>query len=88
MAEYFQDYDQLRSGCVSVSQFRRALSSMGMSALGKHNLSNSQFEMLAQVYRNPKQPDNIYWTQFLADIESGEWMMTRSSACSGTEVKI
>ena len=70
--EYFQDFDQLRSGSITESQFRRALSSMGLSALGKHNLSNSQFHMLADAYRNHQHPDKIYWIQFMADIESGK----------------
>ena len=75
--EYFQDFDLLRSGCITEDQFRRALSSMGLSALRRHNLSNSQFKMLADAYRNPQHPDKIFWTQFMADIESGKLSLTQ-----------
>ncbi len=71
MIEYFQDFDSLRSGSITESQFRRCLSDMGFSAIGKHNLSNSQFQMLADAYRNPAHPDKVLWTQFMDDVESG-----------------
>ena len=77
MIEYFQDFDLLRSGCITEDQFRRALSTMGLSALRRHNLSNSQFKMLADAYRNPQHPDKIFWTQFMADIESGKLSPTQ-----------
>lgn len=65
--EYFQDFDPLRHGSISRSQFRRCLSLMGQS-----NLTDEQFEVLAQYYRDPKLPGNVMWTRFLTDAESGE----------------
>ncbi|KAL9961377.1 hypothetical protein ACROYT_G030301 [Oculina patagonica] len=63
--EYFQDFDPLRHGSISRSQFRRCLSSMGQP-----NLTDEQFEVLAQYYRDPKIYGNVMWTRFLTDTES------------------
>ena len=65
--EYFQDFDPLRHGSISRSQFRRCLSLMGQS-----NLTDEQFEVLVQYYRDPKLSGNVMWTRFLTDTESGE----------------
>lgn len=70
VCEYFQDFDSLRSGSITKSQFKRCLSNLGLSALGKHKLSDPQFEILCQYYVNPNQPDKILWTKFMDDIES------------------
>lgn len=63
--EYFQDFDPLRHGSISRSQFRRCLSLMGQP-----NLTDEQFEVLVQYYRDPKLPGNVMWTRFLTDTES------------------
>ena len=70
--EYFQDFDPLRSGMITKSQFQRGLSDLGLSALGHHNLTPAQFEALFQVYKSPKMPDKVLWTKFMDDIESGK----------------
>ena len=72
VCEYFQDFDPLRSGSITRTQFRRGLSDLGLSALGKHNLTNKQFEVLCQAYINPTMPDQILWARFTEDIESGK----------------
>lgn len=53
------------------SQFRRALSDLGMNSIGIYNMSNSQFEALAAQYINPKMPDKVLWVQFMKDVECG-----------------
>ncbi|CAG5122336.1 unnamed protein product [Candidula unifasciata] len=68
--EYFQDYDALRSGSISIGQFRRGLALMGLSKIGHHDLNDTQFGMLVEHYRNPQKPDQILWTKFHDDIES------------------
>lgn len=68
--EYFQDYDPLRTGSITISQFRRGLASMGFSKLGQHDLNDNQFEMLAEHYANPAKPDQVIWTNFMSDVES------------------
>ena len=72
VCEYFQDFDPLRSGTITKSQFRRGLSDFGLSALGHHNLSEAQFEVICQQYTNLNTPDQIMWTQFMTDVDSGE----------------
>ena len=72
VCEYFQDFDPLRSGSITKSQFRRCLSNLGLSAIGQHNLSESQFQMLCGFYEDPAQKDKVLWTRFMDDIESGK----------------
>ena len=72
MIEYFQDFDGLRSGSISKSQFRRGLSSLGLSKLGHHDLIDPQFAVLCKYYENPKAEDKVLWTKFMDDIESGK----------------
>ena len=80
--EFFQDYDPLRSGSITKSQFRRCLSDFGISALGQHNLSNSQFEQLARYYADPQADDKVVWTRFMNDVESGEWSSIKKGCIS------
>jgi len=75
--EYFQDFDPLRSGMITKSQFQRGLSDLGLSALGHHNLTPAQFEALYQVYKSTQMPDKVLWTQFMDDIESGKSISAR-----------
>jgi len=69
--EYFKDYDQLRTGAVSKAQFRRCLAQLGLSKLGKHDLTEAQFQMLMNHYQNPKKDDQILWNKFMYDVETG-----------------
>ena len=41
--------------------------------MGQPNLTDEQFEVLAQYYKDPKIPGNVMWTRFLTDTEMGEW---------------
>ena len=41
--------------------------------MGQPNLTDEQFEVLAQYYKDPKIPSNVMWTRFLTDTEMGEW---------------
>lgn len=70
--EYFDDFDPLRSGSISKSQFRRGLSLLGLSKLGHHDLQDAQFEVLIDFYQNPNKEDQVMWKNFMDDIESGE----------------
>ncbi|CAD5122359.1 DgyrCDS10796 [Dimorphilus gyrociliatus] len=65
----FADYDQLRSGSISKSRFRRGLSDLGLSSIGTINLSPAQFEALANRYRDSDNPEMIKWTLFAAEID-------------------
>ena len=57
---------------ITKSQFRRGLSDLGLSALGQHRLTDSQFEALCKMYSSAKMPDKVLWTRFMEDIESGK----------------
>lgn len=70
VSEYFYDFDPLNSGSISTTQFRRGLASMGLSKLGKHDLTQAQFDKLSQYYINKVKPDQVLWKDFLKDIES------------------
>ena len=41
--------------------------------MGQPNLTDEQFEVLAQYYKDPKLPSNVKWTGFLTDTEMGEY---------------
>lgn len=45
---------------------------MGLSTLGKHDLTQAQFDKLSQYYINKAKPDQVLWKDFQKDIESGE----------------
>ena len=67
MEEFFQDFDPLRHGSISVSQFRQCLNSLGQTTL-----TEAQFQVLAQQYADLKRPGNVMWTKFLTDVEIGK----------------
>lgn len=69
VCEFFQDFDPLRSGSITKSQFRRGLSDLGLSALGQLNLSEREFEHLRSYYENPIMTDKVLWTRFMDDVE-------------------
>jgi len=62
--EYFQDFDPLRHGSISIARFR-----MGLSAMGQENLTDPQFYALVEVYADRKRRGNVMWTSFLTDVE-------------------
>lgn len=70
VAEFFEDFDPLRSGSISKSQFRRGLSLLGLSKLGQHDITEGQYKLLCDMYTNPQKEDQALWTKFLWDIET------------------
>eukprot|EP00297_Palpitomonas_bilix_P004846 CAMPEP_0113900364 /NCGR_PEP_ID=MMETSP0780_2-20120614/20628_1 /TAXON_ID=652834 /ORGANISM="Palpitomonas bilix" /LENGTH=674 /DNA_ID=CAMNT_0000892799 /DNA_START=313 /DNA_END=2337 /DNA_ORIENTATION=- /assembly_acc=CAM_ASM_000599 len=62
--EFFRDFDKLRAGVVSVSQFRIALSMSGV------RLNETDFATLAGHYANHENPSMINWMKYVDDIES------------------
>lgn len=71
MIEFFQDFDPLRSGYISKTQFKRALATMGLSKLGSQDLTEAQYQMLAKYYESSSSSDKVCWKQFHDDIENG-----------------
>lgn len=72
MGEFFEDYDPLRTGSISKSQFRRGLGLLGLSKLGQHDITEGQYKLLCDVYTNPQKQDQALWTKLVWDIETGK----------------
>lgn len=91
MIEFFQDFDPLRSGYISKTQFKRALATMGLSKLGSQDLTEAQYQMLAKYYESSSSPDKVCWKQFHDDIENGRlhkyWELVISWPQSSTLMK-
>lgn len=62
LGEFFKDFDKLRSGSITVSQFRIGLN------MGKVNLSNAEFNHLCEHFASSI-PDKILWREFVDRIE-------------------
>ncbi|CAK8698532.1 unnamed protein product [Clavelina lepadiformis] len=65
VAEFFEDFDLLRSGSVSQAIFARGIDLMGVTWLDK-----AHAHALQNWYRDPKKVDCVLWTNFMTDIES------------------
>ena len=61
--EFMKDYDPLRSGSITKSQF---LSSLSMLKL---YLSRKEAELLCDKYANPEKENEVLWTKFADDID-------------------
>lgn len=62
--EFFQDFDPLRHGSISISRFR-----MGLSSMGQSHLSEAQIMAIIDRYADPERQWCVLWTQFLKDVE-------------------
>jgi Ca2+-binding EF-hand superfamily protein len=63
VAEFFRDFDKLRSGHITDSQFRIGLS------MAKIVLSTSEFELLMETYKAPKEGRHLRWKDFCDAVE-------------------
>ena len=68
--EFFQDMDPLNSNLVTKSQFVRCLSSLGVSSLGKFNISRAQIQALLDAYEHPEDTNKVNWKQFEYDVDA------------------
>ncbi|KAK0079021.1 hypothetical protein PV325_001848 [Microctonus aethiopoides] len=69
VGEFFQQFDTLNSGRVTVSQFKRGLDGIQISSLGQLYLSESEIDIIADFYKNPNDPDYILWRVFEDDVD-------------------
>ncbi|CAH8602990.1 unnamed protein product [Dicrocoelium dendriticum] len=67
---WFNDFDKLRCGFVTRSQFARCLSSSGISRQHLHDLTPSQLDVLSEHYSSPSDPHMVNWVKFVEDIDS------------------
>ena len=58
ISEFFRDFDRLRSGHITAAQFRIGLT------MAKCPVSQSEFQMLTQVFKAPKEGDHVKWREF------------------------
>ena len=64
VSEFMRDFDKLRSGSITETQFLSCLSMM------KIYLSQKESEMLTDKYRNPEKEKEILWRDFCDDIDN------------------
>lgn len=67
---WFNDFDKLRCGYVTQSQFVRCLTSSGVSRQHLHDLTPKQLEVLLAHYSSPNDPSMINWVRFVEDVDS------------------
>lgn len=63
VAEFFRDFDKLRSGFITDSQFRIGLN------MAKIVLSGQEFEALLQHFRAPKEGRHLRWKDFSDSVD-------------------
>ncbi|KER31253.1 LOW QUALITY PROTEIN: hypothetical protein T265_13008 [Opisthorchis viverrini] len=67
---WFHDFDQLRSGYMTRSQFARCLTAAGIMRLDLHDLTPTQLNTLADRYVSPNDSNMVNWTKFVEDVET------------------
>jgi len=63
VSEFFRDFDKLRSGYITDSQFRIGLN------MAKIVLSSTEFEQVVQCFRAPKEGRHVCWKEFSDSID-------------------
>ncbi|XP_043281125.1 uncharacterized protein [Venturia canescens] len=66
---FFEDYDALNSGRVTISQFKRGLDALQISSLGHLYLAQSEIDELTALYTDCNDPDRVLWKTFADDID-------------------
>ena len=63
IAEFFRDFDRLRSGYITAAQFRIGLT------MAKCPISQGEFQMLSQQYKAPKEGEHVKWREFSDQVD-------------------
>lgn len=63
VAEFFRDFDRLRSGYITTPQFRIGLN------MAKVPISQQEFTALCETYKAPKEGSHIKWREFCDHID-------------------
>jgi len=69
---FFQEFDPLGSGVITVSQFMRGLHLMGLSSSSSSlpsNLTERHFRVLTDHYADRSTADHVRWRSFTDDVE-------------------
>jgi len=67
VCEHFKDFDNLKSGSITKSLFKRGISSL--QVYKQHTLTQNEIEALCIYYRDPKVVGNVKWSKFEEDVE-------------------
>lgn len=73
--DFLQDFDPLRCGRITVSQFQRGLEDMGIGRIHRLYLSFPEIKLLIIQYRDPIDPDRVCWQTFENDINTGKYIL-------------
>ncbi|XP_018321327.1 uncharacterized protein LOC108734325 [Agrilus planipennis] len=68
LSEFFEDFDPLRCGKVTVSQFHRCLDAIGISGLHRLYLSLPEIETIVTQYKDPIDAGRVCWKTFEDDV--------------------
>lgn len=63
ISEFFRDFDRLRSGYITAAQFRIGLT------MSKVPVSQSEFQMLCEYYKAPKEGEHVKWREFSDNVD-------------------
>ncbi|KAF5394201.1 hypothetical protein PHET_12051 [Paragonimus heterotremus] len=69
---WFYDFDQLRTGYITRSQFARCLTAAGLSRLELHDLTPMQMNTISDAYISPHDHNMVNWMKFVNDIDTGK----------------
>ncbi|VDL91916.1 unnamed protein product [Schistocephalus solidus] len=67
---FFEDFDPLRSGRITKSQFMRGLSNASISRIGLHDLTPAQCNKLFEKYKSSEDPKTVRWLDFVNDVDT------------------
>ncbi|CAH8876217.1 unnamed protein product [Trichobilharzia szidati] len=67
---WFHDFDQLRTGYVTRSQFERCLTAAGLTRIGLHDLTPAQVDVLTNHYVSSSDPNMVNWMNFVNDVDT------------------
>jgi len=63
IGEFFRDFDKLRTGFITKSQFRIGLN------MAKVQISSQEFELLSKEFKAPKEGEHVCWKDFVDRVD-------------------
>lgn len=66
--DFFKQFDPLRCGKITISQFQRGLELLGIGRIHRLFLSHPEIRSLIMYYKDPSDPDRVCWQTFENDI--------------------
>lgn len=72
VARFFENFDPLKCGKVTVSQFLLGLDALALGGKQRLFLSLPDIEALVQQYKDPSDPTRVCWETFEDDVKQGQ----------------